>query len=112
MVVTYIAHKFYENVNSFFEDIVYKNYWQSGNENIVDAFYPSESLLLGNWKKGRSHVFKELCGTQDIADFYDLVNSLLSKTPTTVSEVKKISATKTIQSTLDPIVRGKPCGEQ
>ena len=51
---------------------------------IVDVFYRSESLLFGNWKKGRSYNFEELRGTQDIADFYDLLNSPPSKTPKTV----------------------------
>ena len=54
-------------------------------------------------RKDEAIFFEELCGTQEIAEFYDPVNSPPSKTTATVCEVILGSATKTIQSPLNPI---------
>ena len=66
-------------------------------------FIQAKVYFLETERKEEAIFFEDFHGTQDIADFYDLVKSPPSKTPTKDSEFKKGSATKTIQSTLDPI---------
>ena len=45
-------------------------------EEIEDGLYPSKIILFGN-REEETIVFEELCGNQELADFYDLVNSPL-----------------------------------
>ena len=66
-------------------------------------FIKAKVYFLEIERKEEAIFFEENRGTQEIAKFYDVVQSPPSKTSATVSEVIQGAATKTTQTTLNSI---------
>ena len=68
----------------------------------MDSLHPRESILFGSQEE-ETIVFEELCRNQELAHFYDLVNSPSSYMVENDGEVIQGSATKPILSKKYPI---------
>ena len=68
----------------------------------MDLFHPSWGIFLVEESREEAINFEELRGEQEIAEYFDLVNSPPQSTSTINEDAHKQSST-TIQSTLDPM---------
>ena len=66
-------------------------------------FIQAKVFYLDVERKKEAVLFEELRGNQEITDFYDLVNSPKQFSSNICGKSTHTSATKTIQSTLNPV---------